>query len=78
MKFSRIYYKDRYTNEVWFYMAMPTRISLDYLEQYMKSNDKKFLYITSIEHGSKEKAPYNWTEYQNKCSQKARESQEAR
>lgn len=75
MKFSRIYYKDRYTNEIWFYMAMPTRISLDYLEWYMKANNKKFLYITSIEYGSKEKASCNWWEYQNQCYQKIGKSE---
>lgn len=74
----RIYYKDRETNEIWFYETIWPSISYNYLELYLKKNNKKFLYITNIEHGSKEKAPYNWTEYQNKCSKKARESQEAR
>lgn len=63
MKFSRIYYKDRYTNEVWFYMAMPTRISLDYLEQYMKSNDKKFLYITNIDGKQEQKQDWDMSEH---------------
>lgn len=64
MKFSRIYYKDRYTNEIWFYMAMPTRISLDYLEWYMKANNKKFLYITNIEYGKTQaQNQQSWKEY---------------
>ena len=48
MKFSRIYYKDRYTNEVWYYQTKRPRVSYDYLEKYMKINNKKFLYITNI------------------------------
>lgn len=45
---SRIYYKDRITNEIWYYETKWPSVSYDYLEQYMKLNNKKFLYITNI------------------------------
>jgi len=79
MKFSRIYYKDRYTNEIWFYMAMPSMISLDYLEWYMKANNKKFLYITNIEYGKTQaQNQQSWKEYQDQCCKESRKSQKAR
>lgn len=44
----RIYYKDRYTNKIWYLETKGTRVSYDKLEVYLKENNKKFLYITNI------------------------------
>lgn len=44
----RIYHQDRETNEIWYYETIWPSISYEYLEEYMKHNNKKFLYITNI------------------------------
>ena len=72
----RIYYKDRKTNEIWYYETIWPSISYDYLELYLKKNNKKFLYITNIEYGSKKETSCNWREYKDKCNQKTGESKE--
>lgn len=62
----RIYHQDRYTNKIWYLeMVWPT-ISYNYLELYLKENNKKFLYITKID-GCKEKASRMMTEHKVKC-----------
>lgn len=59
MIYSRIYYKDRFTNKIWFYQTIWPRVSYDYLEQYMKSNNKIFLYVTKIEWQKKQKTKHD-------------------
>ena len=44
----RIYYKDRYTNEIWYYETVWPTVSYEYLDEYMKLNKKIFLFITNI------------------------------
>ena len=44
----RIYLQDRYTNKIWYYDTKWPIISYNYLELYLKENNKKFLYITKI------------------------------
>ena len=44
----RIYHQDRKTNEIWYYETKWPNVSYEYLEQYLKVNNKKFLYITNI------------------------------
>ena len=45
----RIYYKDRITNEIWYYKTKGTRVSRDKLELYLKEHNKNFLYSTYID-----------------------------
>ena len=44
----RIYYKDRYTNEIWYYETVWPTVSYEYLDEYMKLNKKIFLFITNV------------------------------
>jgi hypothetical protein len=60
MKFSRIYYKDRYTNEIWYYETIWPSVSYEYLELYLKKNNKKFLYITNIDQDGKQEQKQDW------------------
>ena len=48
---SRIYYRDKITNEIWYFETKGTRVSRDKLEKTLKENNKSFLYITSITDG---------------------------
>ena len=72
----RIYHKDRFTNEIWYLETIWTGISYDYLEQYLKINNKKFLYITNVKYVSKKKQEQEWymSKHQDQCSEKIRES----
>ena len=67
---SRIYYKDRYTNEIWYYETVWPSVSYEYLEQYMKLNNKIFLYITNI-NGLKEKTQCNRSEHKDQFNKEA-------
>lgn len=60
----RIYYKDRYTNEIWYYETVWPTVSYDELDEYMKLNKKIFLFITNI-NGLKEKTQSNRSEYKD-------------
>lgn len=51
----RIYHKDRYTNEIWYYETVWPRVSYEYLDEYMKLNKKIFLFITNISCEKKQK-----------------------
>lgn len=59
----RIYYKDRETNEIWFYETIWPSISYEYLEEYMKVNNKKFLYITNIDGKQEQKQDWDMSEH---------------
>ena len=59
----RIYHQDRETNEIWFYETKWPSISYDYLELYLKKNNKKFLYITNIDGKQEQKQDWDMSEY---------------
>lgn len=62
----RIYHQDRETNEIWYYETIWPSVSYEYLEEYMKHNNKKFLYITNIEYGKTQaQNQQSWKEYQD-------------
>lgn len=47
----RIYYRHRITNKIGYYETKQPRVSYDNLEQYLKTNNLKFLYMTNINGG---------------------------
>lgn len=51
----RIYHKDKITDKIWYFETKWPSISYDYLEQYLKINNKNFLYATIITDGKKSK-----------------------
>jgi hypothetical protein len=56
----RIYHQDRETNEIWYYETIWTSVSYEYLELYLKKNNKKFLYITNIDQDGKQEQKQDW------------------
>ena len=56
----RIYHQDRETNEIWYYETIWPSVSYEYLEEYMKHNNKKFLYITNIDQDGKQEQKQDW------------------